>query len=132
MVAQSIGSWVKKHTKEETMALIGSTRDCRAIRRSVRGKHSHGERAGRVLVCPVERLLWMAAVEYVAADTDQGGSVAANRSENRSGIASVQISEKRDPRSAGDVVCCLNHRQRLLSSIRSRLTLLDVHSKLFL
>ena len=24
MVAQSIGSWVKKHTKEETMALIGS------------------------------------------------------------------------------------------------------------
>lgn len=24
MVAQSIGSWVKKHTKEETMALLGS------------------------------------------------------------------------------------------------------------
>ena len=24
MVAQSIASWVKKHTKEETMALIGS------------------------------------------------------------------------------------------------------------
>ncbi len=24
MVAHSIGSWVKKHTKEETMALIGS------------------------------------------------------------------------------------------------------------
>lgn len=24
MVAQSIGSWVRKHTKEETMALIGS------------------------------------------------------------------------------------------------------------
>ena len=77
-------------------------------------------------------ILWMAAVQDISNHTNQRGNVAADRSENRSGVTTVQISQESQTGSAGNMICCLNQWQRLLSSIRSRLTQQAVHSKLFL